>query len=70
MKEAIVCKTKVTSATASQQQLDVGTMAIVGSMGFISALIGGGALICFVSALVNAGPLEVLHGFLSALTIV
>ena len=70
MTGSIVSKMNISAKTSSatQQKMDASTMAIVGSMGFISASIGGGALTCFVSALVNAGPLELVKGFLSALT--
>ena len=72
MTETTVSKTNVSAKTSSttQQKTDISTMAIVGSMGFISAFIGGGALVCFVSALVNAGPLELVKGFLSALAVI
>ena len=63
-------QTKTSSTTTTEQKLDTGSIAIVGSMGFISAFIGGGAVICFISALVNAGPLELIQGFLSALSVI
>ena len=59
---------KVNSTTTTDSDMDAGTRVMIGSMGFISAFIGGGALVCFISALVNAGPLEMVKGFLSALT--
>ena len=72
MKDSILIKnkqqTKTSSASTTRNELDVASFTILGSMGFISAFIGGGALICFISASVNAGPLELLKGFISAIT--
>ena len=72
MKETISTKTKLQSqvrtASATENDVDVMSLAFVGTMGFISAFIGIGALICFASALINAGPVELIKGFLSAVT--
>ncbi len=73
MKETAISKTNTRTRTAGKSVtrdagLDSGSLVIVGSMGVVSAVIGGGALLCFVAALVNAGPLELLKGFLSAIT--
>ena len=73
MKETTLRKThgrvKTTAASTTGQDVDAGSMAMIGSMGVVSALIGGGAVICFVSAMVNAGPLAMIKGFLSAVGI-
>lgn len=73
MKETAISRTKTRTkasgkSVATDNGLDSGSLVIVGSMGIVSAVIGGGALLCFVAALVNAGPLELLKGFLSAIT--
>ena len=68
MKEMTLDKTsgRTKTNTTTQEKVDTGSMVIIGSMGVVSALIGGGAVICFVAALLSEGPLAMIKGFLSA----
>lgn len=47
---------------------DVVSFSVIGVMGIVSAFIGVGAVICFVSALLNSGPFELIKGFAAAVT--
>ena len=74
MKETTLAKTKQRakskgiSSTKSQTGLDVVSTASIGVMGAVSAFIGSWALLCFAAALVNAGPVELVKSFFSAIT--
>ena len=74
MKETTLRKTnsrvKTNAASTTGQDVDAGSMVMIGSMGVVSALIGGGAVICFVSAMVNTGPLSLAQGFLTAVGVI
>ena len=73
MKETALSKTtphvEASSVSSTSKDVDVVSFAVVGAMGFISAFVGGGALLCFGAALIKAGPLELINGFLSAITV-
>lgn len=63
MKSSIITKENITIDT-SNEILVLGLRTGV----VISALIGVWALCCVVSALINAGPLGMLRGYITAIT--
>ena len=74
MKETTLAKTKQrtttksASSTTTRSGMDVVSIASLGTMGAVSALIGTWALVCFTATLMNVGPVEMVKSFFSALT--
>jgi hypothetical protein len=69
LSENVQCvKDKATLNDRTGTGFDLVSYSIIGVMGFVSASIGIGAVVCFASALVSSGPAELIKGFIAAVT--
>ena len=61
-------KTKTATIATAQVGVDTVTKASITIMGATSALIGLWAVGCIISAMISAGPIGLIMGWLSAVT--